>query len=167
MGIGVRIPTCALITIYKILYMVFLFIKMGLDKIKIGDLVVCRYDHNIGVAYGKVLKIFDINNGIEVEGYVPVITGWGDKNSKLEITLKIVGYDLREDGMEHSLSEIVELDDTRVFDPHHIFRVINEEDINRIKEEWELLMREKLSFLYKNVNRPPIGGRKILPTLKF
>ncbi len=138
-----------------------------IENIKVGDLIVCHYQYHVGIGYGKVTKIFDRGEGREVEEYGPVIKHCGDNSSKLDITVQILGYDLRDGDNEDDMGEIIEIDEIKVFNPNDIYRVITEEEINRIKEEWETLMRNKLNFLYKNVNRPPIGGRKIINSLKF
>ena len=65
------------------------------DKNKVGDLVVCHYQFHVGIGYAKVIKIFDCEKGREVEEYGPVIKHHGDNNSKLDITVQILGYDLR------------------------------------------------------------------------
>ena len=138
-----------------------------IENIKVGDLVVCHYQFHVGIGYAKVTKIFDCEKGREVEEYGPVIKHHGDNNSKLDITVQILGYDLRDGDNEDDLGEIIEVNEIKVFNPNDIYRIITEDEINRIKGEWETLMRDKLNFLYKNVNRPPIGGRKIISSLKF
>lgn len=138
-----------------------------MENLKVGDLVVCNYDYHTGIGYGKVIRLYGLTDQREYQEYGPIITGRGDANSKLEITVQMVGYDLRDGDNEDDLGEIVEIDEVRVLNPHYVYRVITEDEINRIKGEWETLMRNKLDFLYKNVNRPPIGGKKILNSLKF
>ena len=136
-------------------------------NIKIGDFVVCDSQQTItGAGYGKVIKLYDITKGLEVEHYENIITGRGDKNSKLEITVKIIGYDLTYN--ETNLSDFVELDGgTRIFDPHQVYRVITEESISEIKDNWEIMMTAKLDFFYKHINKEPLEGRKSLNTLKI
>ena len=138
-----------------------------MENLKVGDLVVCSYNHHTGIGYGKVLKIYDFINKQEYQEYGPVITGHGDRNSKLEITVQILGYDLRDGDNEDDLGELVEVNEVKVMDPHYVYRVITEEEINRIRNEWEILMTNKLNFLYKNVNKPILEGRKSLNTLKI
>lgn len=136
-------------------------------NLKIGDFVVCDSQQTItGAGYGKVIKIFDITNNLEVDSYENIITGRGDKNSKLEITVKVIGYDLTYN--ETNLSDFVELDGgTRIFDPHQVYRVVTEKDISEIKNNWEIMMRDKLDFFYKHLNKEPLEGRKSLNTLKI
>lgn len=138
-----------------------------MDIIKVGDLVVCHYDYHTGIGYGKVLKLYEFITKREYQEYGPVITGRGDANSKLEITIQMLGYDLRDGDNESDLGEIVELNEIKVMDPHDVYRVVTEEEITRIRNEWETLMRNKLNFFYKNVNKPIMDGRKSLKTIKF
>lgn len=138
-----------------------------MENIKVGDLIVCHYDYHTGIGYAKVLKIFELRLKREYQEYGPIITGMGDANSKLEVTVQLLGYDLRDGDNEYDLSEVVEVDEVKVMDPHQIYRVITEEEIGRIKNEWETLMANKLDFLYKNVNKPVLDGRKSLNTLKI
>jgi hypothetical protein len=136
-------------------------------NLKIGDFVVCDSQHTItGIGYGKVIKLFDITSKLEVESYENIITGRGDKNSKLEITVKLIGYDFTH--TETALSDIVEHDGgTRILDPHQVYRVITEENISDIKDNWEIMMTTKLDFFYKHINKEPLEGRKSLNTLKI
>lgn len=139
-----------------------------MEKLKIGDLVVCSYDCYTGrIGYGKVIKLYELITQREYQEYGPIITRSDNTNFKLEITVQIVGYDLREDYNEYDLGEIVEVDEIRVLNPYHIYRVITEDKINHIRREWELLMKNKLDLFYKNVNKPPMSGKKILNSLKF
>lgn len=138
-----------------------------MENLKVGDLVACRHHYHTGIGYGKVLKIYDFIHKQEHQEYGPVITGHGDRNSKLEITVQILGYDLRGGDNEDDLGELVEVDEVKVMDPHYVYRVITEEEINRIRNEWEILMTNKLNFFYKNVNKPVLDGRKILKNLPF
>jgi hypothetical protein len=62
----------------------------------------------------------------------------------------------------------VELDGgTRILDPHQVYRVITEENISEIKDNWEIMMTTKLDFFYKHINKEPLEGRKSLNTLKI
>ena len=136
-----------------------------MDIIRVGDLVVCDYNYHI--SYAKILKIYELRAKREYEEYGPVITGLGDANSKLDITVQILAHDLRDGDNFDDVGELVMVDETKIVTANEVYRVITEEDINSIKNEWERLMRTKLDFFYQNVNRPPLSGRKILNSLKF
>lgn len=140
---------------------------MEIELLKIGDLVLCHYSYHTGIGYGKVLKIVDRKTQEEYQSYGPVITGWGEKNSRLDITLQIVGYDMRDGDREDDLGDIVEVSEERVVDPHQVYRVLTEEKITEIKNEWERLTRNKLNFFYNNLNKEPLEGRKSLNNFKF
>ena len=137
-----------------------------MEKLKVGDLVACHYDYHSGIGYAKVIKILDCKNNTEVQEYGPVITGNGDLNSKLDITIKIIGHDLFE-GNEYDLVEVIEVDEERVVDPHSIYRVITEQDINFIKQRWDDMVNKKLGFLHKHVNRDVMTGKKMVNGLKL
>jgi hypothetical protein len=139
----------------------------SMELLKIGDLVSCHYGYHVGIGYGRVLKIVDRKTKQEHQEYGPIITGRGDENSRLDITIQFVGYDLRYGDMETDLGEIVEIDDIQVLDPHDVYRVVNEETIAKIRSEWERLLNSKLEFFYKHVNKPSLEGRKSLPGMKF
>lgn len=139
----------------------------SMELLKVGDLVSCHYGYRVGIGYGKVLKIVDRKTKEEHQEYGPIITGRGDKNSKIDITIQFVGYDLRDGDMEDDLGEIVEIGDVKVLDPHEVYRVVSEEVISQIRNEWETLMRNKLDFFYKHVNKTKLEGRKSLPNMKF
>jgi hypothetical protein len=138
-----------------------------MELLKIGDLVSCHYRYHVGIGYGRVLKIVDRKTKQECQEYGPIITGRGDENSRLDITIQFVGYDLRDGDMESDLGEIIEIDDIQVLDPHDIYRVVSEEMITQVRTEWETLMRNKLDFFYKHVNKTKLEGRKSLPNMKF
>ena len=138
-----------------------------MENLKVGDLVVCHYDYHTGIGYGKVLKLYELRTQREYQEYGPIITGMGDANSKLEVTVQMLGYDLRDGDNEDDLGELVEINEVKVIDPHRVYRIITEEEINRIRDEWKILMTNKLNFLYKNVNKPVLEGRKSLNTLKI
>ena len=138
-----------------------------MEILKVGDLVSCHYGYHIGIGYGKVLKITDRNTKKEYHEYGPVITGYGDKNSRIDVTIQMVGYDMRDGDMEDDLGEIVLVDEIKVLDPHEIYRVVNEETIAKIRSEWERLLNSKLEFFYKHVNKLSLEGRKSLPGMKF
>lgn len=138
-----------------------------MEILKVGDLVSCHYGYRIGIGYGKVLKIVDRKTKEEFQEYGPIITGRGDKNSRIDITIQFVGYDLRDGDMEGDLGEVVEIDDVQILDPHEVYRVVSEDVISQIRNEWETLMRNKLDFLYKHVNKTKLEGRKNLPNMKF
>lgn len=139
-------------------------VNMGSINLKVGDFVCCDYSYNTGVGYGKVLKITDIKTKNEFQSYENIITGWGDKNTKLAIMVQIVGYDFDSD---HTLSTIVEINEERLMDPHSIYRILNEQDISNLKNSWESTMRTKLEFFYQHVNKEPLEGRKTIPNMKF
>lgn len=138
---------------------------MGFESIKIGDLVYCGYDYH--GSYGKVIKLFDRNKNIEVEEYGPVITGVGFKNSKLDITVQVLAHSLNREDSLYDLGDLVEINEIEILDPNEIYSIITEKDINEMRISWETLMKNKLDFLYKNVNKPPMSGRKTINSLKF
>ena len=139
-----------------------------MEKLKVGDFVCCFYSFRTGTAYGKVLKIHDLNNNIDCDEYGPIITGRGDENSKLKVTVKILGYDMGEDYGINSLGEIVEdVEDTRELDIHNIFYIIDEKLIREVRTKWENLMKKKLDFFYKNINRDVLSGRKMINGLNM
>jgi len=140
---------------------------MGIDNLKVGDLVVCQYGYHVGIGYAKVLKIVDLKTDKEHQEYGPIITGHGKRNSKLNITIQYVGYDMRDGDNEDDLGEIVEVEEVRILDPHYIYRIVDEESISKVRTEWERLMNSKLDFLYKHVNKTKLEGRKSLPNMKF
>lgn len=139
----------------------------NIELLKVGDLVSCHHGYRVGIGYGKVLKIVDRSTKQEFQEYGPIITGRGDKNSRIDITIQYVGYDLRDGDMEHDLGEIIEVDDVKILDPHEVYRVVSEDAISQIRNEWETLMRNKLEFFYKHVNKTKLEGRKSLPNMKF
>lgn len=140
---------------------------MGIEILKVGDLVCCHHSFHVGIGYGKVLKIVNRETKQEYQEYGPIITGYGDKNSKLNVTVQYVGYDMTHHYNEDDLGEIVEVDEVRILDPHSIYRIVDEEMISKIRTEWERLMNSKLDFLYKHVNKTKLEGRKSLPGMKF
>jgi hypothetical protein len=138
-----------------------------MEILKVGDLVSCHYGYHVGIGYGKVLKIVDRKTKKEHQEYGPIITGRGDKNSKIDVTIQFVGYDMRDGDMEDDLGEIVLVDEIKVLDPHDIYRIVNEEMISKIRSEWERLLNSKLEFFYKHVNKLSLEGRKTIPGMKF
>lgn len=142
-----------------------------MENLKVGDLVVCNLlanrEYRTGIGYGKVLKLYELRTQREYQEYGPIITGKGNANSKLEVTVQMLGYDLRDGDNEDDLGELVEINEVKVMDPHCVYRIITEEEINRIRNKWEVLMINKLNFLYKNVNKPVLEGRKSLNKLKI
>jgi hypothetical protein len=57
-----------------------------MDLIKVGDLVSTRTSyHPPKMIYGNITQIKDSND--EIHEQYDVITGWGDKNSKLKVTV--------------------------------------------------------------------------------
>jgi len=57
-----------------------------METIKVGDLVSTRTSyHPPKMIYGNITEIKDSNN--EIHEQYDVITGWGDKNSKLKVTV--------------------------------------------------------------------------------
>lgn len=138
-----------------------------MEKLKVGDLVICHYGYHVGIGYAKVLKIFDKKTKKEFQEYGPVITGRGDENSKLEITVEIVGYDLTEHNNEYDLGEIVEVKEIRILDSHYIYRILDEKIIAEIREGWEKMIKDKIDFFYKNLNKELMEGRKNITSLKI
>lgn len=137
------------------------------EKLKIGDLVSCYYKIHCGIGYAKVLEITDKVTGESYQEYGPIIVGRGDKNSKINIKLQYVGYDLLDGNMENDLSEFIEVDEISAAGIHDVYRVVDEEMISKIKEKWDRLYKNKIDFFYKYVNKKPLEGRKSLNKLKI
>jgi len=147
---------------------VFRFIKYNMKGIlKIGDFIACHYEYHVGIGYAKVLRIVDRKTKQLHQEYGPIITGRGDENSKIDIVVQYVGYDMRNGDNEDDLGDIIEVDNQTILDPHQVYRVIDEEMISKIRGEWERLLNTKLEFFYKHVNKKSFEGRKTLPGMKF
>lgn len=138
-----------------------------IEILKVGDMVLCHHSYHTGIGYGKVIKIVNRNTKEEFQEFGPLITGRGDNNSKIDVTIKIVGYDLRDGDNEDDLGEIVEIEDTRIVDAHGVYRILTEEMISEIKDEWDRLVKNKLNFFYKHVNKDKFEGKKILNKLNI
>lgn len=132
-------------------------------KLKIGDLVRCHYDFNAGIGYAKVIKMIHRSTREEYQVYDNIVTGRGDKNSPIDVLVKIVGHHLNDD----ELSDIILVDENRSMDPHDIYSVFTENDILEFKNKMETSLNKKVNFLYTYVNREDLSGRKILPNMKF
>lgn len=118
---------------------------MSKELYRIGDLVMHNIGYKDGYAvdiYGKVTNIVENNTDISHYEY-DVVTGEGDKNSKVTIIVKPLAYCK---DLSHCDLDILSLD------PHNVYK----RDINNMREEIKKKMdflERKLEFVNKHENR--------------
>ena len=118
---------------------------MSKELYRIGDLVMHNIGYKDGYAvdiYGKVTNIVENNTDVFHYEY-NVVTGEGDRNSKVTISIKPLAY-----CKDLSYCDL----DILSLDPHKVHK----RDINIMREEINRKMRfleNKLDFVNKNENR--------------
>jgi len=119
---------------------------MGKELYRVGDLVThpLNLNYNGGGStdiYAKVVNIIDESGESHYE--YDVITGRGDRNSKVEIVIKPLVY----------CKDLSHCDlDTLSVDPHRVFKRDLDLVTRDINNKMEFLQK-KLDFFHKNENR--------------
>ena len=110
--------------------------------VKVGDLVYCSHYMSLGInpsavsGYGKITRIMDRKTG-ELFSEKKIITGRGDKNSRVNIEVRIITKKV--DELWDPTSEIVLLETPYVgdYDPHDVIII----SFNETKEKYKKTLK--------------------------
>ncbi len=122
---------------------------MGNQTYHIDDLVYCSSIRKHG-GYGKILSIVDRQTG-ELYDEKTIITGWGDKNTQVDILIRIIADQDNKNGIYFDTNRGIKYCPERIdtFDPHDVY-IVDLGDIIKRHNKTIKKMNESLDFLKKH-----------------
>jgi hypothetical protein len=123
------------------------------DTYRCGDIIFYNCGYINGISQYNICKILDIvHEGKHVDNLL-VITGWGEKNTKCDFKLKVIGKSV--DSVWYMNNPVIEVEDGEILwmNKTHDICLINLKSFEDKRDRKVNILNDWIYFLKKNQNR--------------